>query len=324
MAKLVFSYSHADESLRNELEKHLSPLLRMGRIETWHDRRIVPGDAFSAEIDQHFADADIVLLLVSPDFIASDYCYEIEMQNSLARHERGEATVIPVILRTCVWHHLPFGKLQAATTDGQPIVKFTHIDDGFVQVVEAVVKVLDKLDTTSNMDSQEVALSSSLAEDSHSQPVHIVNDQPRSSNLAIKKEFTDRDRDLACREGFDYLGRYFENSLDELKKRNSELETDFRQRDKDSFECSAYLNGKRVCHCGIWRASQNVGLGDICYSQGGITHNSCNESMSVSDDGSMLGFKALMGSMMGQSRDELMTSEGMAEYFWDQFIRPLK
>jgi len=320
MAKLVFSYSHVDEALRNELEKHLSPLKRMGRIETWHDRRIVPGELFGAEIDQHFAGADIVLLLVSPDFIASDYCYEIEMQNSLKRHASGEAVVIPVILRPCAWHQLPFGELLAATTDGKPIIQFPTIDEGLVQVVEAVSKALDKFKSTSIIDD-----SSSMPwlDKSESLQGQTINQQPRSSNLAIKKEFTDRDRDLACRDGFDYLARYFENSLDELKKRNAELETDFRQRDKDSFECSAYLNGKRICHCGIWRSGQ-AGLGDICYSQGGITQNSCNDSMSVGDDGSMLGFKALMGGMMGQSRDELMTAEGMAEYFWDQFLRPLK
>ena len=188
-------------------------------------------------------------------------------------------------------------------------------------MVEAVSKALDKFKSTSNIDD-----SSSMPwlDKSESLQGQAINQQPRSSNLAIKKEFTDRDRDLACRDGFDYLARYFENSLDELKKRNSELETDFRQRDKDSFECSAYLNGKRVCHCGLWRSGQSAGFGDICYSQGGITHNSCNDSMSVGDDGSMLGFKALMGGMMGQSRDELMTAEGMAEYFWENFLRPLK
>ncbi len=317
MAKLVFSYSHADEDLRNQLEKHLSPLKRMGRIETWHDRRIVAGEEFGTEIDQNFADADIILLLVSPDFIDSDYCYEIEMRNSLARHKRGEAAVIPVILRPCAWHQLPFGTLLAATTDGKPIIQFASIDEGFVQVFDAVSKALDKFKSTSSIDDSSNIPWLDMHESLQGQ---TISQHQRSSNLGIKKEFTDRDRDLACKDGFDYLARYFENSLDELKNRNSELETDYRQRDMDSFECSVYLNGKRVCHCGIWRSGQSGGFGDICYSQGGITHNSCNESMSVSDDGSMLGFKALMG----QSRDQLMTNEGMAEYFWDQFFQPLK
>ncbi|WP_286011949.1 toll/interleukin-1 receptor domain-containing protein [Raoultella planticola] len=70
-----FSYSHADEALRNELETHLSPLKRMGTISAWHDRRIAPGHEFEHEIDRYFAEANIILLLVSSDFIASDYCW---------------------------------------------------------------------------------------------------------------------------------------------------------------------------------------------------------------------------------------------------------
>lgn len=90
MATLVFSYSHADEALRNELETHLSPLKRMGTISAWHDRRIAPGQEFEHEIDRYFAEANIILLLVSSDFIASDYCWNIEIKNAMARHERGK------------------------------------------------------------------------------------------------------------------------------------------------------------------------------------------------------------------------------------------
>ena len=109
MTKLVFSYAHADETLRNELEKHLSPLRRLGLLEPWHDRRIVAGQHFAGEIDRNFADADIVLLLVSPDFVNSDYCFDIEMKGALERDARGEAVVIPVILRPCHWTRLSFG-----------------------------------------------------------------------------------------------------------------------------------------------------------------------------------------------------------------------
>lgn len=75
MSTPVFSYSHVDEALRNELEKHLSPLRRMGKITTWHDRRIASGQVFERQIDHYFSQADIILLLISSDFITSDYCY---------------------------------------------------------------------------------------------------------------------------------------------------------------------------------------------------------------------------------------------------------
>ena len=318
MTSLVFSYSHADAALRNELEKHLSPLKRMGRISTWHDRRIVPGEEFEGEIDHYFSTADIILLLISSDFIASDYCYQIEMSNALQRHERGEAVVIPVILRPCAWRQLPFGKLLAATVDGKPITQFSSADDGFIQVVDAVSRALDKLGAKVSPITQ---ANSSRSVDV---AVGIGRSSPRSSNLAIPKHFTDLDRDRAGREGFDYLARFFENSLAELTKRNEGLETDFQRRDADAFACSIYQQGRKICHGGFWRNSRGTGLGDICYSQSGISQNSYNESMSIADNEQLIGFRPLMGGSMSVQRDQLLTNEGMAEHFWEMFISPLK
>ena len=99
MAKVFFSYSHKNEDLRNELEIHLSILKRQGIIETWHDRRIDAGQEFSQEISEYLNEADIILLLVSPYFLASDYCYDVEMKRALEMHERKEAVLIPVILQ---------------------------------------------------------------------------------------------------------------------------------------------------------------------------------------------------------------------------------
>lgn len=89
LATLFFSYSHVDEDLRDQMETHLSGLRRQGLIESWHDRRIMAGEEFGNTIDSHIDTANIILLLVSPDFIASDYCYEREMMLALERHERG-------------------------------------------------------------------------------------------------------------------------------------------------------------------------------------------------------------------------------------------
>src|SRR5882724_2779388 len=99
MSTLLFSYSHKDEALRDELAAHLAALRRERLIETWHDRRIVAGQPVDATIAKELETADIILLLISPDFINSDYCFEIEVRHAMQRHDRGEAVVIPVILR---------------------------------------------------------------------------------------------------------------------------------------------------------------------------------------------------------------------------------
>src|SRR5437868_15300931 len=95
--KLFISYSHEDEDLRLELENHLSLLWRQGLIEYWHDREILAGMEWAGEIDKHIRAANLILLLVSADFLASDYCYDVEMKNAIERHEAGEARVIPII-----------------------------------------------------------------------------------------------------------------------------------------------------------------------------------------------------------------------------------
>jgi len=141
---VFFSYAHNDEKLRNELEKHLALLKRQGVIDTWHDRRIDAGENVHEEISEYLEKADMILLLVSADFLASDYCYDIEMQRALERHQRGDARIIPVILRPCEWQKAPFGSLLAAPTDGKPITKFENLDDAFLEVTHAIRKAADK------------------------------------------------------------------------------------------------------------------------------------------------------------------------------------
>ncbi len=140
MTSVFFSYSHADEALRDQLEKQLSMLKRQGVIDTWHDRRVGAGQEIVYEIDEHINRDDIILLLVSADFLTSDYCYDIEMKRAMERHEAGEAIVIPIILRACDWLHAPFGKLNAVPRDGKPITQWADIDEALLQVAKAVRK----------------------------------------------------------------------------------------------------------------------------------------------------------------------------------------
>jgi hypothetical protein len=105
--------------MRIELEKHLSVMRRSGFITDWHDRRIVPGEEWEAEIAGRIETADIIVLLVSSDFMASDYCYEKEMARALERHRAGDAVVVPVLLRPVDWKQSPLSALQALPKDAR-------------------------------------------------------------------------------------------------------------------------------------------------------------------------------------------------------------
>ena len=152
--KIFFCYAHEDEQLLNKLKSHLIPLQLQGLIDIWHDRDISAGTDWEQQIKGHLNVAQIILLLVSPDFMVSDYCYSIEMQRALERDEQGEARVIPIILRHVYWQGL-LGKLQALPKDGLPITDpdWYNIDRALYNVIEGIRKVIEEITTKSSASS---------------------------------------------------------------------------------------------------------------------------------------------------------------------------
>jgi len=148
---IFISYSHHDEKFQQELTKHLSPLQRRGTIKAWHDRCIPAGAKWAAEIDGNIEKADLILALVSADFIASDYCYEKEMGRALERHESGNAIVIPVIIRSVVWDDTPLARLQALPKDARPVEEWKYPDRAWTDVVRGVMEVSKGIFSGSNL-----------------------------------------------------------------------------------------------------------------------------------------------------------------------------
>jgi TIR domain-containing protein len=163
--EVFISYSHNDQRYRNRLEIQLALLRREGLISIWHDRDINAGTEWKKQIDEHLNNADIILLLVSPDFLASDYCYNHEMERAMEKHSAGEALVIPVILRPCDWHKAPFGKLQALPTDGKPITGrgWRNLDEAFLNVTQGIRNTVKELaknaESTSSIKESQVSSS---------------------------------------------------------------------------------------------------------------------------------------------------------------------
>lgn len=143
--KLFISYAHTDEPYRIELEKHLSNLRDQKLITDWHDRKIVPGQNWAREIDSHLETASVMLLLVSSDFMHSRYCSEREMARALARHDEGDAVVIPVIIRPVDFQDAPFSHLQALPTDAKPVSRWDDHDEAWVDVVRGIRKVIVRM-----------------------------------------------------------------------------------------------------------------------------------------------------------------------------------
>jgi hypothetical protein len=136
--KVFVSYSHKDERYLTQLTTHLAILRNEGTIADWNDRKIMPGDEWRQEIDDNLDAADCVLLLVTPDFLASDYCYSIELQRALEKHREGLVLVIPVIVRPADWRHTPLRELQALPKDAKPVIEWASRDRAWLNVAEGV------------------------------------------------------------------------------------------------------------------------------------------------------------------------------------------
>ncbi len=143
--EVYFSYADKDEDLRKELENHLSVLKQQGLITGWHRRNISAGMEQASEINAHLNTAHIILLLISPDFIASDYCHNVEVKRALERHNAGEARVIPVVLRPVYWKGASFGELEALPANGKPVTSWSNHDEAFLAVAEGIRKVIEEL-----------------------------------------------------------------------------------------------------------------------------------------------------------------------------------
>jgi hypothetical protein len=333
---LFFSYSHRDEALRDQLEVQLSMLKRQAIIETWHDRRIGAGEALHATIDDHINHDEIILLLLSPDFIASDYCYDVEVQRALERHRAGEAIVIPVVLRPCDW--MPaFGFLNATPRDGKAVTTWPNVDEAFLQVAQAIRAAAERW----NQRSAATPANPTTRLSGIVQPTVMVEPTgdmtapsaspstaaagPRSSNLRLAKTFTQRDHDQFRLDTFEYLARHFENSLAELEKRNDGYEGLFRRIDAGRFIVKIYKHGRDVARATVFLGDGGgLGSGIHYLASESMSNSGMNESLRIEADDQSLFLLPLGMSTFNHDARKPLTQEGAAEYYWAMLIAPLQ
>lgn len=144
--ELFISYAQKDDELLSQLETHLGGLKQRNVINTWHRRKVGAGDEVIKKVDENLKKADVILLLVSADFLASDYCFGKELEDAMKRHDRKESKVVPILLRRVAgWKKTPFGKLQAFPRNGRPLTLWRNEDEAFADVVNSIEGVIDEL-----------------------------------------------------------------------------------------------------------------------------------------------------------------------------------
>lgn len=316
MATVFVSYSHKDERYREELGKHLALLERQGLIDAWHDRRIGPGDHVDHSIAAWIDAADIVLVLVSADFLSSTYCQDVELVRAMERHDEGAAKLVPIIVRPCDWHSAPFGRLNALPRDGVPISEFPNPDVAFKQVALAIRSL-----AAGERSAPAIARSTDRGARSRVTSGNTGRNGEDDA-FAIKREFTDLEKDEFLDAAFEEMAAFFDNGLTKLKRTNSHIDVRFKRVDATRFTSVVYVDGKAGAQ-GSVRLGKN-GFGEIAFSNSAhADSNSINESFLVNSDGFSLALKPLGIASFGSTPDRMSMQEA-AKYLWEVFVRPLR
>lgn len=342
MAVVFISYSHADTAYRDQLQKHLASLRRQNLVEAWHDGQILAGDELDPVISRNLERADVILLLVSSDFINSDYCYSREMTRAFERHATGDARVIPVIVRPCDWQQPPISTVLATPRDGKPIASWSNIDEAFTDVAKQVRTAVETMNARSN-ERTEIAFSVASTEtivenvNSHTATgssastsaasVHFAN-VVSTKNLTsrIFTEFSDFDRDEFSHSSFEKIARYFQSSLINLVKNNQGIRERFERVDARRFTAMIYRDGKSIAECTIRIDSMGGRSENLSFSYNSNARDgSSNEMLFFENDGYEMYLKPLGTIFINRKREQgRLDAEGAAEYLWELLISPLQ
>ncbi|TJW87611.1 MAG: toll/interleukin-1 receptor domain-containing protein [Mesorhizobium sp.] len=315
LATAFISYTHCDESFRQELETHLSPLRRQGLLSVWHDRRITPGDHLDDTISEHLEGADLILMLISADFVASEYCYAREMTRALERHQAKKARAISIICRPCHFEGLSFSRFLLLPTDAKAVSLWPDRDAAWVDVVKGI----------------KLALGTSVAAETTGKPTaaparHPEISTPRRSDVRLPKTFTDLDKHDFLEASFERMWGLFEAKGADLEAENTQITVRRIRIDAQSFAVRIFLNGSEVAGGSVYHGGGHFGRDQICFSTDtSAPRNSMNEwfGVEVTDEGLMLKSGGMLRMMAG-GREEPVSADRAVEMLWEHLLDRVK
>lgn len=313
--KAFISYSHADERYVDRLRKHLAMLHRDKLLTHFYDRDIMLGDQLNAEIADQLADSQIFLAIVSPDFLASDYCYDIELATALQMHHENRIRVVSVVVEPCEWQKSPLGAFLVAPKDGKAIAEWENENAAFLNVVSEIRLIAEKF----------AASSASVQESTKSLPqLDALKGKPAKRYLT-KRTFDDVARYKFRVESFASIREHFRRSVDEVNL-VPEIQAHFRDIDSYGFTATV-LNeafGRGLGHITI-RMGGNSGssMGDIFWSEKeNAPANTANGWVSIKNNDYELFFEASPLSFFLDDRDlKKLTADQLGDFLWDVLIK---
>lgn len=303
------SYSHADEKDLDRLRKHMAMLQREGSISAWTDHAVLPGTNLSGEIDKNLQASAIFIALLSPDYIASGYCYEKEFEKAQELYEAGKLRIVPVIVEPCDWLNTPFKDLLALPKDGKAISTWTNQNTAYLDVVNGLRRIL------------QAPVSGTVPAVDNAPPsvVHPVR------RLRAKKDFDSIQKSDFADKAFDVIQSYFRDSCGEITDVDGTIRAKFEVMSATAFTCTV-VNRARVrggeAYITVSNSKGHRFFGNINYQfTPHTTDNSSNGSYNVEAYDYNLFLTAGPMAMMGRNQPSKLTPDQAAEELWNNFVK---
>lgn len=302
--KAFISYSHKDVAALERLHAHLAMLRRDDLIQQWFDRDILAGGIVDSEIDERLEGSDLFLLLVSPDFLNSDYCYNREMTRALERHHDGSARVVPIVIEPCEWKASPLGRLKAVPRDGLAVSEWTNENNAYLDITQELRRIVERdAIGTSNGES-----------------VRIPNaERGVVRRYRIKRDFDEIDRSEFRDTAFGIVRDYFERATAEISGIEG-LRGRFISLSPNAFSCTIVNRARDRGTAHITFHSGARSFGDLSYSFAErAPPTSANGIFNIEADDYDL---FLAGGSFGFGGDEERRSpHDAAEWLWTKFLQ---
>ena len=306
--RTFISYSHHDVGVLNQLLDHLAVLKRTGYIDEWFDREILAGDVLDDNIERELENADLFLLLISPKFIASEYCVGREMRKAIERHKADEARVVPIIIEPCDWAAMnDLRRLKAIPKDGRPISKWLNPNDAYFDIVQELRRIID----AKNSEASKIKVH---------EATHAANGKTMH-RYRIRRDFNEIDRSEYRDKAFLTIKTYFQQKALEINSVNA-LRSRFADHNATSFGATIVNSGfqDRTAHITVHCRASGFAFGDIYFSfDKNAPENSATGWFNISSDDYEQFLEATMP-LFGTDPDRLSPDQA-AEYLWNQFIK---
>lgn len=303
--KAFISYSHKDIDYLEKLKVHLAQIRRDGLITEWTDKEITVGANLDNSISSALSASQLFILLVSPEYIASQYCYEKEFETALKLQDEGIITIIPIIVEPCEWKSTPLGAIKSLPYDGKPVSEWTNANNAFVQVIQEIRKLINQQPTDNDF-----PISDSI------QPIAAKR------TYRAEKKFTEVDKLDFKEKSFEAIKSYFKLAIAEFNNLEN-LQARFLTEEKTVFSCLISNKGNlKDAYITIGLSNgEHFGSGDLNYNfTQSMAQNSINLNnlFSIRHDDYNLYWETR--NSFQSSNNEQLTDKQIAEKIWDEFI----